>query len=77
VLIHAEGGMGCALVIRQGLVAWMNAWPRPACKTLPEPNLSLPDNPPALPMASPLRAQLTHILVNIILHSARRNDHEA
>ncbi len=64
------GGWGLALVIRSGLVAWMEAWPR------------LPDVSPPLPgsvraptsFAQPeagvppvLRPQAVHILANMIL----------
>jgi hypothetical protein len=62
------GGWERALVIRQGLVAWMLAWPcgqvtpPPRPSSFPPTALSTP-----LPLPEGLRPELTQILVSMIL----------
>ena len=62
-----NGGWGRALVIRHGLAAWMQAWPRHAATTLREPRAlaTPPLHEPPIPAV--LHPQVTHILVNMIL----------
>jgi hypothetical protein len=66
---NSAAGWEQALVIRQGLGAWMNAWPqlhstRPPTST---PTTTRSDNDLAL--TAPQQAQLAQILASIILHS--------
>lgn len=61
------GYWGLTLFMRQGLAAWMRAWP-PCTETgrLSKPPLQQPIiNLPSLP--SNLRAQITTVLVNMVL----------
>jgi hypothetical protein len=64
----SDAGWEQALVIRQGLPAWMNAWPQ---LHSPRPPTSAPTNrtDPDLALAAPQQSQLAHILASIILHS--------
>jgi hypothetical protein len=66
-------GWGRALVIRQGLVAWMDAWPRQQVGALPTPGATrstIPTGTGAAVLPAGLRPQAIHILVNMVL--ARR-----
>jgi hypothetical protein len=63
----ANSHWGVALFIRQGLAAWMEAWPK--CTVPAPPNEPLISqhiaDPPSLP--SDLRSQITSVLVNMVL----------
>jgi hypothetical protein len=64
-------GWGRALVIRQGLVAWMDAWPRQPAVVIPAATrATTPTGTGAAVLPADLRPQAIHILVNMIL--ARR-----
>jgi hypothetical protein len=62
-----RGGWGRALVIRHGLVAWMEAWPQQAAADPPKPRLATTPVLPESPIPALLRPQATHILVTMIL----------
>jgi hypothetical protein len=72
---HVLGGCegnahwGLALFIRQGLVAWMHAWPKDAAPTPPPEPGGPPSIAGALSLPSNLRSQITSVLVNMILGS--------
>ena len=67
----ASGGgrWGYALFVRQGLVAWMRAWPRRSVPERPDEHQTQPagSDRPSLP--SNLCQQITTVLVNMILGS--------
>ena len=66
----SAGSWGQALVIGSGLVAWMEAWPRPTEAPRPLPGSGRATTPTAMPEAGVpplLRPQAVHILVNMIL----------
>lgn len=60
-------GRGRALVVRRGVVTWMQAWPRQASSTLPESRATTPTVLPLPSLPSLLRPQLVQILVTTIL----------
>lgn len=68
----ANGRWGLALFIRQGLVAWMQAWPgcSPAGSASADPMPRRIADRPSLP--SNLRSQITSVLVNMLLGDQRR-----
>jgi hypothetical protein len=62
----AGGAWGLTLFLRQGLAAWMHAWPRQTGDDPPHPQPPSPSAPPsALPTS--LSGQLVTILANMVL----------
>ncbi len=64
----SEAGWEQALVIRQGLPAWMNAWPH-AHGTRPPASPPATRTDPDLALTAPQQSQLAQILASMILHS--------
>ena len=58
-------GHGLVLVLRRGLVSWMEAWPRPAPSS--ERGSRAPGELPTIDFSSPLCQELAHILAGVIL----------
>jgi hypothetical protein len=68
----AAGRRGRALVLRHGLLTWMQTWPRPCASSPREASVtSSPGEVPAIAIASPLRLELAQILTTIILQQRR------
>ena len=59
----ASGAWGLALFMRQGLAAWMHAWPQKIGDDPPGPKHIAPTVTPALPMS--LSGQLVTVLANM------------
>lgn len=66
----AAGGWGRALLLRRGLVAWMQAWPS---DEETGPNATKPAEPSAAATTLPagLCGEITRILVNMILDQGK------
>jgi hypothetical protein len=60
------GGWGRALLLRRGLVAWMQAWPSDG-EIGPEATKPAESSAPATPLPAGLCAEITRVLVNMIL----------
>ncbi|MEO8131240.1 MAG: hypothetical protein ABI822_29355 [Bryobacteraceae bacterium] len=56
-------GAGVAVFVRQGLAAWMQAWPEQASGPIPPPVTYEPARLPAV-----LYAEVTQLLVDLIFH---------
>ncbi len=63
-------GRGYLLIVRRGLLAWMQAWPRSA-STLPPVQTTPPTTPSAPSIPALLRPQLVQILVTTILSNRK------
>ena len=61
----ASGAWGLAMFMRQGLAAWMHAWPR---QTGDDPPAHKPTSPTVTPSALPssLSGQLVTVLANMV-----------
>jgi len=67
--LRQEIGWGLSLFVRQGMAAWMKAWPAEALLTGTEETVApKSDRLPPVVMAGGLQSQLTHELANLILH---------
>lgn len=62
---EGEGGWGMALLQRQGVVAWMHAWPSVAAPS--ENNYPAPTMPATRPPSSSLPEALVLVVINMIL----------
>lgn len=62
----ASGSWGLTLFLRQGLLAWMHAWPQ---QVGPDPPAAKPTGPsvPSSTVSSSLSTQLVTVLTNMIL----------
>jgi hypothetical protein len=70
--VPAQSSWGLTLFLRQGLAAWMHAWPKTpaACETRDTHRLS--GSPAALPERSPLwESQIILVLADMILKRPR------
>jgi hypothetical protein len=65
---------GYALLVRRGLVAWMNAWPRPAQEPPRNPGFS--STVDAITVPSHLLRSATSLFVNLILSRPMEVAHE-
>lgn len=65
---NSEAGWEQVLVIRQGLRAWMNAWPQPH-STRPPASTPTTRTDSDLALTAPQQSQLAQILASMILHS--------
>ena len=63
-------GWGRALLLRRGRVAWMQAWPTPACAGQQETKPAAPATE-AAPLPAGLSGELTRVLVNMILEQGK------
>jgi len=61
----AGGAWGSALFMRQGLVAWMRAWPQPTTDDPPVPQPTASTVTPT-ELSSSLSGQLITILANMV-----------
>jgi hypothetical protein len=67
-----DGSLGRALVIRLGLLSWVQSWPRPL-SSIREPFVTSPSgSTPTITIDSPLRLELAQILATIILQQQRQ-----
>lgn len=60
-----EDGRGLVLVLRRGLVNWMQAWPRPSAAS--ERGARSASELPSIDLTSPVGHELAHILATVIL----------
>lgn len=63
VLNRSAHGFGLALLLQQGMTAWMRAWSE--CANAAQTS-SAAAAPPAAPLPSAIRAQLTLILASVL-----------
>ncbi len=56
-------GPGVTLIVRQGLAAWMQAWPDEAPSPIPLLAIGAP-----APLSAGLYADVTQLLVDMIIH---------
>lgn len=67
--LRQEIGWGLSLFVRQGMAAWMKAWPAEASPTgTAETVASASDRSPPVVMTGGFQSQLTRELANLILH---------
>jgi hypothetical protein len=72
----AGGGWGRVLLLRRGLVAWMQAWPADArTAPLPSPAAGEATRLPGLP--TDLSLALTRVLLDLILDTERSTAYES
>jgi hypothetical protein len=65
VLSGGAGGLGLVLFLRQGMKAWMEAWPR---STLKVPDVRYNEAGWAEVNAGQLRSELANLLASMVLH---------
>jgi len=61
----ASGNWGLTLLMRQGLAAWMHAWPRQVGDDPPHPKPPLP-SVPSTALSATLSGQLVTVLANMV-----------
>jgi hypothetical protein len=68
---HSEAGWEQLLVMRQGLPAWLDAWPQVHVSRSAPTSTTISTTPldPDLALTAPQQLQLAQILAGLILHS--------
>jgi hypothetical protein len=66
-----RGGWGRTLLLRRGLVAWMQAWPAEDNETRDETAAKPPDSSSATALPAGLLEDLTQVLVNMIFEQRK------